>query len=1045
MFSGFSAIKKYLFNQTFTMKELYIGKICRAMPLAFAFVCLSSFASGQVKVSGRVTSDQAEGLPGVNVVVKGTTQGTITDIDGKYSIDVPSRDATLVFSYVGFLTEEMLVGEQTTIDMMMTPDVVSLSEVIVVGYGTEKKKDLTGAISTISSQDFARVPAVNPLDALAARAPGLSITSSSNMPGSSPNVVIRGVTSFGSNNNTNGASENDFANKNSPIYVVDGLITDGINNLSPNDIESISVLKDGSAVAIYGARAAKGVILVTTKRGAGKGKPTISFNTYIGLQEEGNLKRKLLNSDQYIEIFTESYDNEGIPKQWTDADLEQYQGINTDWKELIKRTGVLQNYELSVTGGNENSNYYISGGYKDNKLMIKSYDFTKYTLLLNSDHKINDWIKFGNSLNIFATEVNGAVRSLGETVWQDALTAVPIKRAYEDDGRYGFVRNSYLENGGNMLFGLNNNVANTKTRGLMGNIYLTVNLLEGLKFTTRQSLEWEQQYKTNFSAAAPTYLTNGVVGVNQARKENRQTFHTITDFLLDYNKQFNDVHSFSALLGYSIEEWKRETLEAFRAGTPNNDIQFVGAGDQATQTNDNRFYDWGFLSMFGRLNYSFRDKYLIGATVRRDGSSKLAKGNRFGVFPSVSVGWRISQEGFMSNLSFVNDLKIRGSVGSVGNVNALSNYATVSALDSYPYAAGQQIVPGYTYSDAVNTDITWETTLKKNIGLDATILNNHVYTNVDFYIEDTDDILFQRAIAPTTGKATDPFVNAGKVRNKGIEVLLGYVTSVKDWSFDFNVNLAANRNKVIDLDGADLSTSGIIEGYPVRSFFGYKTNGIITSQEVLDANPQGPLFANKEPGDVLIVDVSGREEGVLTHVPDGQINANDRWIIGNAYPKAVYGFMGNVGYKNFTLQIQLQGVSGLDRDIGTSNDYGLFHYYLRWALNHDAMILDRWHETKNPDGSMPRVDVGDKGKNKERSDFWLRDASFLRIKNINLNYDIPQTLYKNVGIRNMGVYFSIQNLWTFTNFPGQEVDSTVDPMTGVPQPRTYMLGFRASF
>ena len=1027
------------------MKELYINKICRAFMRLSVLVFVSGSAYGQISVSGRVTGETGDGLPGVNVLVKNTSQGTITDINGDYKIEIPARDATLVFSYVGYVTEEEIVGDRTSVDILMTPDVTSLSEIVVVGYGTEKKKDLTGAIATISSQDFARVPALNPLDALAGRAPGLSITSTSGMPGASPNVVIRGVTSFGSNNNTNGANENDFANKNSPIYVVDGLITEGINNLSPNDIASISVLKDGSAVAIYGARAAKGVILVTTKRGAGKGKPAITFNTYVGLQEEGNLKRELLNSDQYIEIFTESYDNEGVPKQWTDADLLQYEGVNTDWKEEIKRTGVLQNYELSVMGGNEQSNYYISGGYKDNKLMIKSYDFTKYTLLLNSDHKVGSRIKFGNSLNIYATESNGAIRSLGETVWQDALTSVPIKRAYEDDGRYGYVRNSYLENGGNMLFGLDNNVANTKTRGLMGNIYLTVDIVEGLKFTARQSLEWDQLYRTNFTAAPPTYLTNGVVAVNQIRKENRQTVHTITDFLLDYNKQFNGVHNLSVLMGYSIEEWQRETLEAFRAGTPNNEIQFVGAGDPSTQTNDNRFYDWSFLSMFGRINYSFQDKYIIGATVRRDGSSKLAEENRFGVFPSVSAGWRISKEGFMSSLTFINDLKIRASIGSVGNVNALSNYATVSALDSYPYAAGQQIVPGYTYSDAVNTDITWETTLKKNIGLDASLLKDHVYTNLDFYIEDTDDILFQRAITPSTGKATDPFVNAGKVRNKGFEGLVGYVTSVNDWTFDFNFNLAMNRNEVIDLAGADLSTSGIIEGYPVRSYFGYTTNGIIPSQEVLDANPQRPLFAKKEPGDVMIVDVSGRDDGELTHTPDGQINADDRWIIGSAYPDAVYGFMGTVGYKNFTLQLQLQGISGLDRDIGTSNDYGLFHYYLRWALNHDAMILDRWHETKNPGGKMPRVDVSDKGKNKERSDYWLRDASFLRIKNVNLNYNLPKTFIEKAGLKDMGVYFSVQNLWTFTDFPGQEVDSTVDPMTGVPQPRTYMLGLRATF
>jgi TonB-linked SusC/RagA family outer membrane protein len=951
----------------------------------------------------------------------------------------------LVFSFVGYRSEEVVVGGQTTINIPMTPDVTSLGEVVVVGYGTEKKKDLTGAISIISSQDFERVPAVNPLDALAGRAPGLSITSTSGMPGSSPNVVIRGVTSFGSNENTNGASENDFANKNGPIYVVDGLITEGINNLSPNDIASISILKDGSAVAIYGARAAKGVILVTTKRGSGKGRPTISFNTYLGFQQEGNLKRGLLNADQYIEIFTESYDNEGVPKQWTDADLAQYEGVDTNWKDQIKRTGVLQNYELSVTGGNENSNYYISSGYKDNKLMVKSFDFSKYTFLLNTDHKINDRIRFGNSLNIYATETNGAIRGLGETVWQDALTSVPIKRAYEDDGRYGFVRNSYIENGGNMLFGLDNNVANSKTRGLMGNIYITLDLVDGLKFTARQSLEWEQLYRTNFSAAAPTYLTNGVLGVNQVNKANRQTVHTITDFLLDYNKQFNAIHNLSVLLGYSIEEWQRETLEAFRAGTPNNDIQFVEAGDPSTQTNKNRFYDWAFLSMFGRINYSLKDKYLLGVTVRRDGSSKLAEGKRFGVFPSVSAGWKISEEDFMGGVTFVNDLKLRASIGSVGNVNALSNYATVSALDAYPYAGGQQIVPGYTYSDAVNTNITWETTVKKNIGIDATFFKDHVYTNFDFYIEDTEDIIFQRPITESAGKGTDPFVNAGKVRNKGVELLLGYVTTVNDWNFDFNFNLAANRNEVIDLDGADLSTSGIIEGYPVRSFFGYKTDGIINSQGELDANPQGPLFSNKEPGDVLIVDVGGRESGVLTQVPDGQINADDRWIVGRKYPKTIYGFMGKIDYKQFSLQVQLQGVSGLDRDIGTSNDYGLFHYYLRWALNHDAMVLDRWHETKNPDGSMPRVDVSDKGKNKTFSDFWLRDASFLRIKNVNLNYNIPNVVLEKTGVRDVGVYVSIQNLWTFTNFPGQEVDSTVDPMTGVPQPRTFMIGLRATF
>jgi hypothetical protein len=423
----------------------------------------------------------------------------------------------------------------------------------------------------------------------------------------------------------------------------------------------------------------------------------------------------------------------------------------------------------------------------------------------------------------------------------------------------------------------------------------------------------------------------------------------------------------------------------------------------------------------------------------------LAEGNRYGVFPGVSLGWRISKENFMGNIPLVNDLKLRASWGTVGSVGALSNYAASAFLDSYPYAAGQSIYPGYTLSDAINREITWETSDKKNIGIDASLWNSHIYTNIDYYIEDTEGQLIQRTLPASAGKASNPYINAGKVRNQGIEMLLGYAATRNDWNFDVNVNFSSNKNEVIDLGGASFPTQGIVEGYPIRSYFGYTTNGVIQSQEALNANPQGPLFANKKPGDVMLVDVSGSENGELTHTPDGQITADDRWIIGRKYPKAIYGFMGSIGYKNLTLQVQLQGISGIDRNIGTSNDYGLFHYYYRWALNHDAVILDRWHETKNPDGQWPRVDVKDVGKNKEMSDYWLRDASFLRIKNINLNYNLPNGIVDRLKMKSFGVYFTIQNLWTFTDFPGQEVDSTVDPMTGVPQPRTYSLGLRATF
>lgn len=446
------------------MKRVYYDNLSKILFVLLLLTVLSEHTFAQTSISGRITSyDSEEGLPGVNIVIKGTSQGTITDVDGNYTINVPSSESILVFSSVGYNPEEVAVGNKSQINVALVPDITALEEIVVVGYGTSRKKDLTGSIATVSADDFQRVPAANPLDVLAGRAAGLNITSSSGMPGAGSNVLIRGIQSIDGTN--------------SPIYVVDGLITDGINTISPNDIESVSVLKDASAAAIYGARAANGVIVVTTKRGKGQDKPSITFNTFVGIQKESNLSVEVLNSDEFLEIFNEAYENPGQDKPWTDADLEQYEGVNTDWKDLIMRTGVIQNYELSVSGANEKSNYYVSGGYKDNKGMIKGLDYRKYTLVLNSDHTIKKWIKFGNSLNLYSTESNGmtvsnnGIGGLGETYWQGALTSVPIKRAYEDDGDWGRIRNINLEDRGNPLYALERNEDNIKTHGLMGNLY----------------------------------------------------------------------------------------------------------------------------------------------------------------------------------------------------------------------------------------------------------------------------------------------------------------------------------------------------------------------------------------------------------------------------------------------------------------------------------------------------------------------------------------------------------------------------------------------
>jgi TonB-linked SusC/RagA family outer membrane protein len=460
--------------------------------------------------------------------------------------------------------------------------------------------------------------------------------------------------------------------------------------------------------------------------------------------------------------------------------------------------------------------------------------------------------------------------------------------------------------------------------------------------------------------------------------------------------------------------------------------------------------------MFGRINYSFRDKYLLAATIRRDGTSRLISDNRWGNFPSVSGAWKISNEPFMSGSSFISDLKLRASYGKLGNVQNLGNYATIAALDNLPGSAAQQIFSGFTFADAVNANVVWEETIKKGIGIDASFFDGKLYTTMEFYLEDTENQIFNRPIALSAGKSGDPSDNGPTVRNSGFDLELGYRISAGNWSYGINVNFSTNKNEVTDLAGEEeaFKTDGIVVGKPVRSFYGYVANGIIQSQSDIDSNPYLKAEENevtKEPGDIWWEDING----------DGIVNADDRTILGSIYPDFTYGFVGDVSYKNIGLQVQLQGVQGVDKDISTQNDFGLFHYFQRWALNHDDEILNRWHTTKNPAGNMPKVDITDKGRNRVRSDFWLYDASYLRISNVNLYYNFPAGMLDKIKMGDLSVYFSIQNLYTFTSFIGNEVEfgedtykdifpdtalpESSDPLVGVPQPRTWTLGLKATF
>jgi TonB-dependent starch-binding outer membrane protein SusC len=881
-------------------------------------------------------------------------------------------------------------------------------------------------VSQVNASDFERVPATSPLMSLQGRSAGLRIVPGSGEPGASASIRIRG--------------EQSISGTNSPIFVVDGVITTNIDHINSDDIESVSVLKDASVVAIYGARAANGVILVTTKRGEANKEPVISFHSYQGVQQQSNLRIQLLNAGQWLELWTEAYENAGIARPWSEEDVLAYQGVDTDWLGSIMQTGYLSNYNLSVSGGSERSNYFISTAYQNNQGMVKGMSYDRFNIRLNTDHNIRNRVRFGNSLNIYSSGQDASVDQ-----YLRALQKIPLTRLYEDDGSWGKIRNTTLEHmHANPLWKIENESNRNENKGLMGNLYLTLNLFDGLDFTARGNLEWNNDYRASFMGGTdPAFLWEGST-INNVGKDNRETFHWITDYILNFNRSFGEVHNLTALAGYSREEQTFERLEANRNGTPNNSIRFLSAGDPDTQRNLNTYSDWAFVSMFGRAGYTYDNKYILSATVRRDGTSRLHGENKFGIFPSVAVAWRIAEESFMDPIQWLNELKVRASWGETGNVLSISPYGTKSSLTSLNFAFNQSPSQGYGMSSAVNTDLSWESTEKKNLGLDLTVFNNSTYVVADFYIEDTRDLLFTQPIPGSTGLTGSPYINAGHIRNTGIELETGFRKRSGDWYYSISANLHHFKNEVIDLGGRDLRTSGIVEGYPLRSYFGYKSNGLIRTQDDLEGNPH---YGNKTIGDIWLVDVDGPDdEGKLTGNPDGIVNASDRTILDGRYPNLIYGGMGTIGYKNWTLQVQIQGIQGVMKDIRGGLNMGVLNYFVNFAQNHDILLLDRFHATKNPDGSYPRVNKADTGNNVGLfSDFWLQDASYLRIDNLNLNYDIPAALSQKMGLSKLSAYISIQNLYTFTSFYGPEVDSNADVLTGVPQPRTWTMGLQVAF
>jgi len=1023
-------------------------------------VITSNEMKQQVSVTGTLTdASTGEPLPGVYVIPEGTNTGAVTDAQGKYTLQVTNSNVNLVFSYVGYTTQSVAIAGRSVVDIQLVPEVQSLEEVVVIGYGTQKKIDLTGSVSVVSSKDFEKTPVTDALDAMQGKVAGVTIVSNSGEPGAEKEIRIRGVQSWGAST--------------TPLYVIDGVILDNMNSLSPNDIESISILKDAASSAIYGARAANGVVLITTKRGSRSAAPIITFEAYGGAQQYSDLQPERLNSTQWLELDEESYANVGPEaldqspygtQNPVDMNLFMVNGklVNTDWLDVVSQPGRIQNYDLSLRGGNDRSTYYTSATYFKQDGLIMNTGADRISLRFNSDNKVNNFIEFGNSVNIYSHSRFGGVGN----PYLGAIRKNPLSRPYETDAdgniiNYDFVR-SYTMEGGDVgpLIYAKEYKDETRTYGFVGNVFLKVKILKGLTFTPRLSIDYSNSHQSSFT---PELHIVGVEtqSINSVYKNKDYNFHWIADYMLNYERSFNDVHNVSALFVYSQEENKYEYLNGTRYGTPNNQILYLNAGQLENQSVYNGFQDWSFVSYIGRLGYNFKEKYFIQASVRRDGTSRFVGDNRWGVFPSVSAGWRISEEKFFEPWrNIVSDFKIRGSIGTLGNSN-VGLYPTYATLDMHTGVMGpmnnQIAIPAYALGAAVYSDVKWEQTQKTNLGFDASLLRSKITVSFDYYQSRTTNLLYGKPIPISAGKyydvgwdPSDPTINGGEIKNHGVELTLGYQDRKGDFVYGVNGNLSADRNEVVDLEGRQIREQGLEVGQPIYRFFGYTSNGIVQSQADLDANPYLTNPQNDFPiglGDIWTVDINGRDaEGELTGKPDGKISADDRGFIGRKYPDFIYGLNGYVTYKRWTLQVVGYGVQGVD--LNTMVD---INGYFQYTSNDVTRVLDRWHATKNPDGNMPKVSKGDMAGNATHTaSFWLADASFFKISNINLRYALPMNICQKLRMQNLEVYGSVENLHTFTSYPVGEVDVTdqgmwQQPVTKIPQPRTWVLGLKVSF
>lgn len=1064
------------------MKCSFIRKIRLISGLTLGFLILtmmsanSVFAEFKINVSpnvkgavnGLVTDEAGKPLPGVTIQVKGLMEGTASDPDGKFSLEV-GDGAILVFSFIGYTKLEVPVNGRVSLTVQMQPESKALDEVIVVGYGTQRKSDLTGSISSVSVKDLAKATPINTTEALQGRAAGVMVSTNSGSPGSEGTIRIRGIGTV---------------NNNDPLYIVDGMFVSSINFLSPSDISRLEVLKDASATAIYGSRGANGVVLITTHKGS-SGKPVVSFNANTSISRVSNLM-PTLNRDQFLDYQRTAFLN-GYLRSTPNADptidpfttnnpffnqlkivKTQYdKGTSTNWVDELLKTAVVQSYDLGIRGGSNTVRYAASAGYFNQKGILENSAYKRYNFRLNTDYTLGKRLVVGENLNItYSSTLGGGGfaegRSNGPIVQilgADPLSLVLNPNANINDPEYRY--NKYASS----VTGTPNPAASiarindlNNQLKLIGNVYAELDVFSGLKLRT--SLGYDYNSIDNPSYNPRFFISTLEQNPTSAVTQNTSSFFgQLWENTLTYNTKIAN-HSITGLLGYTEELYQGKFTNATRQGTANNDpaLQVLNAATGAISLTGNKT-QYANQSYFGRINYVYADRYLLTATLRRDGSSKFSSGNQWGTFPSLSTGWHISNENFFQKLNaeFITDLKVRAGWGRIGNQslpggNNNPYLSLVEGINGYRYIFGDAVANGNYLTSLGTPSITWETSEQSNFGVDLGLFRNKLTFSVDYFVKDTKNMLLQVGLPSYAGFPGIPYTNAGDIQNKGVEIVMGYTGTIGKLNYSLSANASRFVNKVVSLGAGNapisttdqytnLSINRTEVGRSVGEFYGWVTDGIFQNVSEVNAySKDGKLIQpNAQPGDFRFKDLNG----------DGVINASDRNFIGNPLPKLTYGFNLNLNYQNFDIAVLFQGAYG-NKLVNVNKKY------FNTLSGATAANLDAYEAAWRGEGTsntQPIISTVDRNDNFRVSDWYVEDGSYLRLKNLQLGYKLSGAWLKKAGISSTRIWVGGTDLLTFTKYSGNDPEAglSATPLQGgwefspYPKMKRYSLGVNLTF